>query len=632
MRRLDTQIPLLSTKFFFPPPRPTLVSRPRLVARLSQGLTLPLTLISAPTGFGKTTLVSEWLATNAGNDYPLACLSLENDDNDPIRFLTYLVAALGTLMPDLMETALSKVQSPQPPPLQAFLTGLINDLDKFSGPFALVLDDYHVINAQPVHEALTFILDHLPRHMHIVLLTRADPPMPLARLRARNLLVELRADDLRFTADEAATFLNRVMGLALSDIDVSTLEARTEGWIAALQLAALSLHGHEDPSRLIATFGGGYHYIVDYLVEEVLNLQSDSLREFMLQTSILERLTGSLCDALTGGSDGQATLEYLETANLFVSPIDKECCWYRYHHLFADVMRNRLRQTHPDQLSMLHIRASEWYERNNLVSEAIRHAMSAGDQLRVARLVEQNAMAMLMRGDAATVLHWINSVALLVDERPWLGIHRSWAFICTGQLDQLEMALHRVEARVASHVSGAEAEAMRSHIAAIRALAATRRGEAQRAIELAREALDRLPESDLVIRSVVVFTLAEATWQTGDLAGARRLYAEASRIDKAAGNFLAAVLALASVAVLLTEQGELHHAAETYRTAMQMATRSDGRMMPAAAQACLGLSGLEYEWNDLEAAARLTEQALDLGRHWGNPDELAGTHLMRARL
>jgi LuxR family transcriptional regulator, maltose regulon positive regulatory protein len=627
--RMDTSFQLLSTKLFVPPPRPTLVARPRLLARLDQGLALPLTLISAPPGFGKTTLISEWRASNAGRDYPLACLSLETDDNDPIRFLTYLVAALGTLEPDLAESALGTLQSPQPPPLQAFLTGLINDLGKISHPFALVLDDYHVISAQEVHEALRFLLEHLPQQMHLVLLSRSDPPLPLARLRARGQLVELRASDLSFTPGEAEMYLNRMMGLALSATDVSALEDRTEGWITGLQLAALSLHGHENPSHLIDTFGGGYRYIVDYLVEEVLNRQSDSLRDFMLQTSILGRLTGPLCDALTGRADGDTTLEYLDAANLFVSPINNDCCWYRYHHLFADVMQNRLRHVYPEQLPELHRRAAEWYEQNGFVSEAIRHALSAGDQLRVARLVESNALPMLMRGDAITVLKWISTVAPLIHEHPWLAIHQSWAFICTGQLDRLEPVLHVAENRIEELEPGHETQEMRYHIAGIRAIAAVRRGEAQ-AIDLAHQALELMPDGDPAINSVIIFTLGEASWLAGDLAGARRAFAEANRIDRAMGNFLAGVSALSSVAALLTEQGELHRAAETYQAAVQMATRPDGRMMPAAAQGCLGLAGLAYERNDFDTAGSIAQQALELGRRWGNPDALAGAHLMWA--
>jgi len=614
------------------------VPRPHLVARLSQGLTLPLTLISAPAGFGKTTLVSEWRASNAGRDYPVAWLSLENDDNDPIRFLTYLVAALGKLKPDLAEIALGMLQSPQPPPLEAFLTGLINDLAEMSNPFALVLDDYHVITSQPVHQALTFILDHLPQQMHLVLLTRADPPLPLGRLRARNQLVELRADDLRFTTAEAAAFFNQVMGLALSADDLAGLDHRTEGWIAGLQLAALAiqtprpLQGAGDTASFITGFTGSHHYVVDYLVSEVLSRQPESVRSFLLQTSILERMTGGLCDRLMERSDGQTMLRQLEEANLFLVPLDEECRWYRYHHLFAEVLRNQLRQAYPNQLPELHRRAAEWFEQNGLVSEAIHHALAAGDQARAARLVEQNALPMLMRGDAVTVLNWINSMTPLVQERPWLGVYQSWAFICTAQLDRLEASLQGVEKLILSPVPETEAQAMRSQIAAVRALAAVRQGEAKQAIDLAHQALELLPESDTTIRTVVIYTLGEANVLAGDLVGAQRAFAEVGRNHTAAGNLLAAVVALCSSADLLCEQAELHRAAETYRAAVQMATRSDGRMLPAAARACLGLSGLEYEWNNLDEARRNAQQSLEMGRRWGNPDHLAGTHLMRARL
>jgi LuxR family maltose regulon positive regulatory protein len=635
---LDTPFPLLSTKLFVPPPRPTLVPRPRLMERLSQGLTLPLTLISAPAGFGKTTLISEWRASNAGRDYPLACLSLEIDDNDPTRFLTYVVAALGTLKSDLAETALGVLQSPQPPPLQPFLTGLINDLGELNHSFALVLDDYHFISTKPVHEALGFLLDHLPRHMHLVLLTRADPPLPLARMRARDQLVEIRADDLRFTSTESAAFFNQVIGLALSDDDVSALEERTEGWIAGLQLAALAMHAprymqrSEDIARFIAAFTGSHYYVADYLATEVLNSQPEPVRSFLLQTSILGRMTGELCDRLTGRSDGQAMLRQLETENLFLIPLDEERRWYRYHHLFAEVLRTHLQRAYQDQLAELHKRAAEWYEQNGFVPEAVHHALAAGDQLLVARLMEKNAMAMLMRGEAVTVLTWITTIAPLVREHPWLAIYQSFAFICTGQLDQVERVLQKLDRHLTLPVMDAEAEAMRSHIAVIRALATAQRGEAQQATTLAQQALDLLPEGDTVIRGILIFTLGDACWQTGDLAEARRAFVEASQINKAVGNFLGGVLALSSVAALLTEQGELHRAAETYQTAVQMATRSDRRIMPAAAHACLGLSDLEYKWNELDAAGRSVLQALELGLRWGNPDTLANAHLMRARL
>ncbi|HET7091287.1 MAG TPA: hypothetical protein VFL17_21845, partial [Anaerolineae bacterium] len=401
-----TSAPFLATKLYIPRARPHLVPRPRLIRRLVDGLARPLVLISAPAGFGKTTLMSEWRASEAGRDFPLAWLSLDDDDNDLTRFLAYFVAALRALMPGFGDTALALLQSPQPPLPKAVLTGLINDLSDFDAPFALVLDDYHVITAQPIHGALTFLLDHLPPHIHLVLLTRADPPLPLPRLRARNQLTGIRAADLRFTVDETADFLNRVMALNLSAGDIAALEQRTEGWIAGLQLAALSMQGHDAQglSDFITAFTGGHHYIADYLAEEVLNRQSDAVRSFLLKTSILDRLTASLCNALTERVDGQTTLEALEQANLFVTPLDDDRGWYRYHHLFADVLRSRLRQAYPDQLPELHRRAAEWYELNGLAYEAIQHLLASSAFQDMARLVEQEAMTKLNRGEVTLLL------------------------------------------------------------------------------------------------------------------------------------------------------------------------------------------------------------------------------------
>ena len=356
--------PLLTTKLYIPSIRPELVSRPRLIEQLNAGLDRKLTLISAPAGFGKTTLLSEWVA---GSERPVTWLSLDESDNDPARFLVYFIAALQTLALSQVEGievrqepaaqqepvgiigkgALSALQSPQPPPTEAILTALINEIAAIPNRIVLVLDDYHLIEAQPIHDALTFLLRRLPPQMHLVIATREDPHLPLARLRARGQLTELRATDLRFTPSEAAEFLNQVMGLNLSAEDIAALETRTEGWIAGLQLAAISMQGHKDATSFIKSFTGSHHFVLDYLIEEVLHQQSESVQNFLLQTAVLDRLTGSLCDALTGQGNGQATLEMLEHANLFIVPLDNERRWYRYHHLFADLLRQRLHQNPP---------------------------------------------------------------------------------------------------------------------------------------------------------------------------------------------------------------------------------------------------------------------------------------------
>ena len=354
--------PLLETKLHVPRPRRVLVARPRLDELLSRGAQSALTLVSAPAGFGKTTLLAEWLTAAPADGYAVAWLSLDQRDNDPALFWPYVVAALRTAAPGIGDDALSLLQSPQPPPIDVVLATLLNDLDALPNEVVLLLDDYHLIEAREIQDGMAFLLEHLPPQLHLVLASRADPPLPVARLRGRGELVEIRAADLRFTADEAAEYLNEVMGLDLTTEDVATLERRTEGWITAIQLAALSLRGRDDIAGFIAGFAGDDRYIVDYLAEEVLQRQPEDLRTFLLHTSILSRLHGSLCEAVTTQPGGQAMLEALDRGNLFLVPLDDRRQWYRYHHLFADVLHARLLDEQPDDLRILHRRASDWYE------------------------------------------------------------------------------------------------------------------------------------------------------------------------------------------------------------------------------------------------------------------------------
>jgi LuxR family maltose regulon positive regulatory protein len=429
---------LLTTKLHIPPVRPGRVPRPQLLERLSQGLVHQLTLISAPAGFGKTTLVSEWHASPAGREVPLAWLSLDDDDNDPVRFLSYLIAALETLPTDadagasLGADARALLQARHRLPLKAVLTALVNNLTNLPTDFVLALDDYHVITAEPIHEAITFLLDHLPPRMHLILTTRADPPLPFSRLRARGHLVELRAGDLRFTPEEATVFLNQEMGLNLSTEDVAALAARTEGWIAGLQLAALALQGlalpgspavpgHKDVRGFIESFTGTHRYILDYLTEEVLQRQTPGIRSFLLNTCILDQLSGPLCDAVTLRSESQAILSQLDRANLFLIPLDDARKWYRYHRLFADLLRGYLSDQQPHQVRELHCRASLWYEQNGFVSQAIEHALDAQDMERAADLVEQAALNILLRNEMTTVGNWLKALPeAIVYSRPRL--------------------------------------------------------------------------------------------------------------------------------------------------------------------------------------------------------------------
>ncbi len=442
---------LLTTKLYVPPLRPGLVPRPRLIELLDEGVTRKLTLISAPAGFGKTTLISEWIQ-QCGR--PVAWLSLDGGDNDPVHFLAYIIAALQTIVANVGENIPSALQSPQPPPIESLLTGLINEIadasDSASYPFALILDDYHVLEAQPIHAALIFLLDHLPAQMHLIITTREDPPLPLARWRARGQMTEIRAGDLRFREAEAAAFLNQAMGLELASDDIAALEARTEGWIAGLHLAALSLQGHADRADFIRSFAGDDRHVMDYLVGEVLSLQPESVQRFLLHTSIMERMCGPLCDAVMDGDEtsggSQDILERLEQANLFIVPLDNRRQWYRYHHLFADLLRTRLRREVPERIPDLHRRASDWYEQNELITEALGHALAAEDFEQAAGLVAGNALPMLMRGEVATVQDWLDALPKeIVRSHPRLCIDKAWVLYLTQRPDAIEPLLQDAE-------------------------------------------------------------------------------------------------------------------------------------------------------------------------------------------
>src|SRR4028119_406693 len=416
--------PLLATKLYTPASRPGSVLRPRLIERLNEGLHRRLTLVSAPAGFGKTTLIGGWIS---GCERPAAWLSLDEGDSDPARFLSYVVAALQTIAAGIGEGVLGALRSPQPPPTESTLTALLNEIPPTPDDFVLVLNDYPVVDARPIDDALAFLIEHLPPRMHLIIATREDPQLPLARLRARGQLGELRGADLRFTPSEAAEFLEGVMGLSLSEEDIAALETRTAGWIAGLQLAALSMRGREDVAGFIRAFAGDNRYVVDYLVEEVLQRQPERVRSFLLQTSILDRLSGPLCDTLTGGKDGRGMLEALERGNLFVFPLDDERQWYRYHHLFADVLQARLMQEQPGHAPPLHQRASGWYERNGSPTDAIRHALAAEDFERAAGLVELAVLEML-GSSQETLYRWLMALPdEVVRARPVLSVYYAFA-------------------------------------------------------------------------------------------------------------------------------------------------------------------------------------------------------------
>ncbi|MDQ1551986.1 MAG: hypothetical protein QOD50_1408, partial [Actinomycetota bacterium] len=437
---------LLDTKYRIPPRRPGLIGRPRLDALLEDGREARLMLVSAPAGFGKTTLLVEWLAGSAATERAVAWLSLDPRDNDPAVFWAYLATAIESAAPGIGASALAVLQAPGAS-TESALAALLNDLGDFASEFVVIIDDYHVIEAGAVNDGMTLLLEHLPAGVHLVIAGRADPSLPLAKLRSRGELVEIRAADLRFTDPESAVYLNTGMGLELDEAEVARLAARTEGWIAALQMAAVAMRGREDVSSFITDFAGDDRYIVDYLLEEVLQRQSATVRDFLLGTSILGRLNGPLCDAVTGQDGGRAALESLDRSNLFVVALDDRRQWYRYHHLFADVLRARLLDEQPDRVAELHSRASAWLEEDGDRAEAIRHSMAAGDFVRAADLVELALSASRKDRQEATLRSWLEALPPeAIREKPVLSLAMAGALLANGELAGVEEQLANTEA------------------------------------------------------------------------------------------------------------------------------------------------------------------------------------------
>lgn len=628
---------LLRTKFYVPPIRSKQIARPRLSDLIHGGLDRALILVSAPAGYGKTTLVSSWLKETK---IPSAWLSLDGGDNDPIRFLQYLLTTLVPIAPGIEDDLVGMLQGIQPAQFENVINLLVNGLASFPGPFVLVLDDFHVLHAEAVLKMLAYVLEHMPTQMHLVILTRTDPPLPLARLRVRGQLLDIRADQLRFTQAEIAAFLNEAMGLTLSINDLSAMEARTEGWIAGLQLAALSMQGSKDIHAFVSAFTGSHHYVMDYLVEEVLRIQSKKVGTFLLQTSILDRLSGSLCEAVVDVDtsepvDGQVMLESLEEMNLFVIPLDDERRWYRYHHLFADVLRKRLQHQFPHFLPELHRRASQWYEQNGFIAESIQQAIEAGDQERAAHLIEENGCFLLMSGEVATLLNWTDAIDFQSETRPWLAIQKAWALAMTGDLDCIEPLLQAPEKLLAPLEPTDEVRTMQGTIAAARADCANSQGDTLSAAKYARYALDLLPDCSSIsqsVRCVATSVLGDASWINGDLEEATRAYTEAIRIGREAGNLHMIIIANSNMAEILIDQGQLHKSADTLTHSLQMAVRPDGQRSPLAGKLYAILGKLAYEHNQLNDADQYFHQCIDLCRQWGETDFQAIACAMLARL
>jgi LuxR family maltose regulon positive regulatory protein len=637
-------VPLLQTKLYAPPVRAQLIHRRALTAKFSVEGARPLTLVAAPAGFGKTTLVSQWLAQA---DQPVAWLSLDDDDNDPARFLTYLIAALQTAQPHLGASVLSLLAAPQPPPLKALLTWLLDELGTLSTPLTLILDDYHFISAQPIHDALAFFIDHLPPAIRLVVTSRIDPPLPLSRWRVRNQLVEIRTDDLRFTPDETDLFLNHLSGLNLTAAQVANLEAKTEGWAAGLQLAALSLHDRRDIDAFIAAFAGTYRYIMEYMTEEVLRRQQESVQSFLLQTAILERLSGSLCDALLGRADGEATLEQLVRANVFVIPLDDQGYWYRYHHLFADLLRHYLHRTGSPFASLLarelkgdvrelHRRAAAWYEGAGLPEDAIHHALAAQEFAWVGRLILDHAEARLARGEMTLLLRWLAALP-----EPWLQsqlqlqLLQAGLLFLTGKFDEIHQRLPHIEQAWSLHqIEATESQGLFSDqeipglIAALQAEIALFRGEMSRALPLFRQALAQLDRDILGLRSVMGHNLAlNYFWPQGageqDTALAAEFGAPSPQPDA-----LSTLMALGQRAGLKRRQGQYRQSIALLRQILHMAAESARPApLPIIGLAHGELSHLLYEANELAAAEAHAHQGIELGAQGAGMAALIPSHL-----
>jgi LuxR family maltose regulon positive regulatory protein len=575
-----------------------------------------LILISAPAGFGKTTLASEWLAA-CGR--PAAWLSLDEGENDPVRFVSYLIAALQTIKVGMSEGLLAALRSPQPPPTESILTTLINEIATMPDNFVLVLDDYHVIDSKPVDEALTFLLDHLPPQMHLMIATREDPPLPLARLRVRGQLTELRAADLRFTPAEAADFLNRMMGLNLRDADIAALEARTEGWIAGLQLAALSMQGRSDTAGFIQAFSGSHRFVLDYLVEEVLEHQTEHIRSFLLQTAILDRLCAALCNAITEREDSKELLEVLERSNLFLIPLDDQRQWYRYHHLFADVLQTHLMEVQPEQVFNLHQRASVWYEQNGLPPEAIHHALAAKDFERAAELIELAWSAMDISYQSATWLGWVKTLPdELIRGRPVLSVGYAWALLDGGELETSEALLHDAERWLDTPtdkmvvVDKEQFRSLPASIATARAYRSLALGNVPNTIKYARQALKLTPEDDQTRLMQATSLLGLAQYTSGDLEAAEQSLADFHTNLRKTGEILTLIGITFLLADIRIALGRLHEAENIYQQSLHIAACQGAQLPLGTADLYRGLSELSIERGDLEAATQqlLTSQKL----------------------
>lgn len=611
----------LRSKLYVPPLRSGWIPRPRLDKRMDEGFERKLTLISAPAGFGKTTLLVDWIHRNK---IPAAWFSVDKGDNDPLYFLTYVILGLQTLGAETGKAALTMLQSPQPPPIEPILTNLINDVSRISTDFTLVLDDYHLVDDRPIHDMIVFLLENLPEQMHMIIATRADPPLSLARLRSQNLLTELRAADLSFSDEEAANLFNQSLDLQLSARDIQLIEARTEGWAAGLQLAALSLRGRKDPSGFIKGFKGDNRYIADYLTEEVLNRQPEHLRNFLLATSILERLSGPLCDAVIDQENSRQVLDTLEKTNLFVIPLDDERCWYRYHQLFADLLKQRLRTRQGDLLPELHRRASQWLAENGFKNEAVDHALLAQDCARAAQLIEEIAEIDWDRARESRLLRWFKKLPdEKIDANPNLCIFYARELYKSGYIDDAAKRLQAAEQILESaSISDLNKAGLRGRIAVIRAFISTRAADLSRVIDFSSLALKLLPQKDLNWRSVAA-TMLGFGYGSGRLDKQQQAFSEAIKISREAGNIYYHIFAGSCLGSVMMKRGKLKEAKDFSRQLLNLAIENGIEQTGIAGSLYGNLGTILCEWNDFDEGLRLINKGIELSEQGRDPVILA---------
>lgn len=615
---------LLTTKLHVPQPHARLLSRPHLIERLQAGLARSLTLIAAPAGFGKTTALASWVQRA---QRPIAWVSLDAGENDPVQFWTYALTALEEVHPGLAETSLTMLQAPQPPPLAVVLHTLLNAIAAQTEEIVLILDDYHLITEPTIHDSLRVLLEHPPARWHLYLATRAEPPLPLARLRASGQVNEVRVENLRFPPEEAAAFLARTMEVQLSEQDVARLAERTDGWIVGLQLAGLSLQRSPDPSAFLATFGGSHRQIMAYLGEEVLAAQPKEVQTFLLQTSLLERLCGPLCDALTGRDGGQALLERVEQANLFLVALDEERRWYRYHHLFAEFLRHRLHQTSGEQVASLHRRAAGWLETQGWIVEAVEHLLALPDATEATRVLEQSARELLRQGAFSSLAHLIERLPEeVITARPRLCLAQAKTCFYFGRLEAAGRCIASAERSLLLNtgnqrqhlLSSNERQALMGKIALDKANLAVLRGDASSARALSQEALAVLPQEEACLRNEALLRFGDASLAQGNLQAASSAYTEATRSHLEEIEPFLAVRALDRQATVCALQGRLHQAADFYRKAIRLIEILGGEARARSGDAYADLGMIWYEWNDLVAAKQISEQVITFGQQWAN--------------